>query len=98
MRAFSMIATSLVAGLLLTSNLLAQEPEESRIGAITITQLTVLRDQPSPTARVIQILKPGTNLLWVDGQRVNGFWRVIVMKGPRGWVADSKAQVVTPPP
>jgi hypothetical protein len=92
-----MIAIIFVAELLLTINLLAQDAEESRIGTITITQLTVLRDQPSSTARVIQILRPGTTLLWVDGQRVNGFWRVIVMKGPRGWVPDSKAQVVKPP-
>jgi hypothetical protein len=77
---------------------LGQEPDTVRLGHIVLRQPSQLRLRPDAGAAIVRPLESGTRLYWVEGERKNGFLRVMVRRGPIGWIPDTAAQLVQPPP
>jgi hypothetical protein len=66
-----------------------QEIEGAPAGKVVTARKTVLQTKAKPSGHIVQPLAPGTELRWIMGQKSNGFVRVMVPKGPSGWVPEN---------
>jgi len=76
----------------------AQDPESVATGTVTVKQATVLRSGPANGAPTLQPLPQGITLRWIEGQKRGTFYRVVVPRGPQGWVPEGAVDVASPPP
>jgi hypothetical protein len=90
----------LICLLVMASRSFAQEVEGAPAGKVTTARKTVLQADPKPSGHVVRSLASGEQLRWIMGQKSNGFVRVMVAKGPAGWVPEGdldKSQMVSAP-
>jgi len=82
----------------LASRSQAQDGPPVRVGELRVTSQTVLRVEPGNSASFVRLVAPGTTLRWLEGQRKHGYYRVLVPRGPQGWIPVSDAEVILKPP
>jgi hypothetical protein len=75
-----------------------QESDWVRLGKLKVVTATALTTKPEETAEPIQHLEAGTAVSWVEGEKKNNFYRVLLPKGLQGWIPTASATVVAVPP
>jgi len=55
-----------------------QESDWVRLGKLTVVTATALTAKPEETAKPIQHLDAGTAVSWVEGEKKNNFYRVLL--------------------
>jgi hypothetical protein len=63
-------------------------------GKVTTARKTFIKSAPTASAVATVTLPANTGLRWVMGQRQNKYVRVMVPKGPSGWVLESEVTKV----
>jgi hypothetical protein len=66
-------------------------------GKVTTTQKTALKTAPKASSAVVSTLAPNTDLRWVMGDHKGKYLRIMVPKGPSGWVLESDIKKVVEP-
>jgi hypothetical protein len=66
-------------------------------GKVTTTQKTELKTAPKASSVAVTMLAPNTDLRWVMGDRKGKYLRIMVPKGPSGWVLESEVKKVAEP-
>jgi hypothetical protein len=66
-------------------------------GKVTTTQKTALKTAPKASSAAVTMLAPNTNLRWVMGDHKGKYVRIMVPKGPSGWVLESDIRKVAEP-
>ena len=66
-------------------------------GKVTTTQKTALKTAPKAPSAAVMMLAPNTDLRWVMGDHKGKYVRVMVPKGPSGWVLESDVRKVAEP-
>jgi hypothetical protein len=79
---------------LLTSSLLAEEEQEPVFGMVTTNKKTAIKTAPNAQAPAARTLDPNTDLRWVHGDSKGKYVRVMVPKGPSGWVLEADVRKV----
>jgi len=80
------------------TKLWASDDEIPRVGLVQIVYSTALRARPESEALAFTIVPVNTRLYWVEGQESNGFFRVVGMRGPSGWVAAGDVHILQKAP
>lgn len=63
-------------------------------GKVTTTKKTALKTAPKAPSAAAMTLTANTDLRWVMGERKGKYVRVMVPKGPSGWVLESDVKKV----
>jgi hypothetical protein len=66
-------------------------------GKVTTTQKTALKIAPKASSAAVTMLSPNTDLRWVMGDHKGKYLRIMVPKGPSGWVLESEVKKVAEP-
>ena len=66
-------------------------------GKVTTTQKTALKTAPKAPSAAVMMLAPNTDLRWVMGDHKGKYVRVMVPKGPSGWVLAADVKKVSAP-
>jgi len=66
-------------------------------GKVTTTQKTALKTAPKASSAAVMTLAPNTDLRWVMGDHKGKYVRIMVPKGPSGWVLESDVTKVAEP-
>lgn len=91
---YSHLIVSLSAlALVLTPSARAQE-ETAVSGKVMTTKKTTLKAAPKAPAAVTMTLAADTDLRWVMGEKKEKYVRVMVPRGPSGWVLESDVRKV----
>jgi hypothetical protein len=69
-----------------------------RFGSVTTEKATVLKSHPKNSAATVRMIPTGTTLQWIEGQKKGNWVRVVLPKGPAGWVPAKMVTIVTQPP
>ena len=80
---------------------LSAQEDKARFGSVTTANPTFLKAGPTIASHNLKPVPAGTKLTWVEGQKKGKYYRVIMPKGPAGWVhagALDDTQNVQPPP
>src|SRR5690242_12715909 len=80
---------------------LGAQEDKARLGSVITANPTFLKAGPTISSHNLKPLPAGTKLTWVEGQKKGKYYRVIMPKGPAGWVhagALDATQNVQPPP
>jgi len=88
MRADTLIVQISILALFVAPCCDAQE-DTPLFGKVTTAKKTFIKSAPTASAVATIKLPPNTDLRWVMGQRKNKYVRVMVPKGPCGWVLES---------
>ena len=83
-----------LAALVLISSAMAQE-DSPVFGQVTTTKKTALKASPNAHGATATTLAPNTDLRWLMGQRKGKYVRVMMPKGPSGWVLEADVKIVT---
>jgi hypothetical protein len=83
-----------VLALFIVPCIYAQE-DTALSGKVTTVRKTFLKSEPTASAVATVTLPVNTDLRWVMGQRKDKYVRVMVPKGPSGWVLESEVKKVT---
>ena len=75
----------------------AQDAEQQNFGHARTTRLTTLRATPAGDGAPLRALLANETLRWVEGERRDGFLRVIQERGPVGWVNEADLAAIEPP-
>ena len=75
----------------------AQDADQQSFGHARTAHLTTLRATPAADGTALRALLADENVRWVEGERRNGFLRVIQERGPIGWVAEADLTAVQAP-
>jgi hypothetical protein len=86
------------AAVLLAAGTAAAQEEKLAAGTLKSTQATVVRASPKTGGTALRRIPAGSELTWVEGQKKGNFYRVVVPKGPVGWVPVGAVDVVEKPP
>lgn len=82
--------------LFITPSANAQE-DTPMSGKVTTTQKTALKTAPKASSAAVTMLAPNTDLRWVMGDHKGKYLRIMVPKGPSGWILESKVRKVAEP-
>jgi len=66
-------------------------------GKVTTTLTTQLKSAPTAASATVTTLDPNTDLRWVMGDHKGKYLRIMVPKGPSGWVLESDVKKVVEP-
>ena len=66
-------------------------------GKVTTTQKTAMKTAPKASSAAVVMLAPNTDLRWVMGDHKGKYVRIMVPKGPSGWVLESDVRKVAEP-
>jgi hypothetical protein len=92
---------SMIAIFTLAAVTLGAQEDKIRLGSVTTAKPTLLKAGPNISSHNLKSLPAGTKLSWVEGQKKGKYFRVILPKGPAGWVhaaaLDSTLDVQPPP-
>jgi hypothetical protein len=66
-------------------------------GKVTTTQKTALKIAPDASSAAVMTLAPDTDLRWVMGDHKGKYLRIMLPKGPSGWVLESEVRKVVEP-
>jgi hypothetical protein len=75
----------------------AQEVEQRSFGVAQTARATNLLAAPAVDGTVLRFLSSDEPLRWVEGERRNGFLRVVQERGPIGWAAEADLKNMQPP-
>lgn len=90
----SLLITALVAlPLFVTSSVVAQE-DTPVFGKVTTNKKTALKAAPNAHAAAAMTVDANTDLRWVMGDRKGKYVRVMIPKGPSGWVLEANVNKV----
>jgi hypothetical protein len=90
----SILITALVASpLFVTSPVLALE-DAPVFGKVATTKKTAIKAAPNAHAAAATTVDANTDLRWVMGERKGKYVRVMVPKGPSGWVLEANVNKV----
>jgi len=96
MRRALLIVSSVVLICLAASSVVADE-DQPVFGTVKTTKRTPIKIAPSAPAAAARMLDANTELRWVRGDRRGNYVRVMVPKGPLGWVLETDVQKVSEP-
>ena len=88
-----LIAALATLPLFVTSSVVALE-DAPAFGKVTTKKKTALKAAPKPQAAVATTVDANTDLRWVMGQHKGKYVRVMVPKGPSGWVLEADVNKV----
>jgi len=89
-----LLITALVAlPLFVTSSVVAQE-DTPVFGKVTTNKKTALKAAPNAHAAAAATVDANTDLRWVMGDRKGKYVRVMVPKGPSGWVLEANVNKI----
>jgi hypothetical protein len=80
--------------LLIATSVDAQEDETPRLGLIVTNRTASFRVSPQSTGGVLTTVPPNTRLYWVESQESGGYFRVVGLRGPSGWVSADDVQIL----
>ncbi len=90
----SLLITALVAlASFVTSSVVALE-DTPVFGKVTTTKKTALKAAPNAHAAAATMVDASTDLRWVVGDRKGKYVRVMIPKGPSGWVLEADVNKV----
>ena len=88
-----LIAALAALPLVVTSSVVALE-DAPAFGKVTTKKKTALKAAPKPQAAVATTVDANSDLRWVMGQHKGKYVRVMVPKGPSGWVLEADVNKV----
>src|SRR5882724_4257290 len=89
-----LLITALIAStLFVTSSVVAQE-DTPVFGKVTTNKKTVLKAAPNAHSAAATTVDADTDLRWVMGGRKGKYVRVMIPKGPSGWVLEADVNKV----
>jgi hypothetical protein len=91
-----MIVRSLLVFLTALALCSAQDREQARFGKIKTNVKTVARAAPRFNSQPLRTVEAEETLQWVEGTIVNDFVRVLLPKGPIGWIPATSLGVCKP--
>jgi hypothetical protein len=91
-----LIATASVVFALGSSSLSAEE-DTPVFGQVTTTKKTALKTAPNAQAPAASLVDANTDLRWIRGDQKGKYVRVMVPKGPIGWVLAADVKKVSAP-
>jgi hypothetical protein len=91
-----LIAASLVLGCFVTSPVVAQE-DSPVFGRVVTNKKTALKTAPNAHAAASVMVDANTELRWIGGDRKENYVRVMVPKGPHGWVLERNVKEIAVP-
>jgi len=95
LNAFSIYPALTIITLLSGRLIIAQERETDPVfGKVTTARVTALKTAPNAQGGAAAILPIDTELRWVMGQRASKYVRVMIPKGPSGWVLESDVRKI----
>jgi hypothetical protein len=89
-----LLITTLVAAALSGTSYVAALEDTPVFGKVTTTKKTALKAAPNAQAAVATTVGANTDLRWVIGERKGKYVRVMVPKGPSGWVLEADVNKV----
>jgi hypothetical protein len=93
MKRWLLIAALVSLPLFVTSSVVAQE-DTPVFGKVTTKKKTALKAAPNAQAAAATTVDANTDLRWVMGERKGKYVRVMVPKGPSGWVLEADVNKV----
>ena len=78
----------------LTGSLSFAQEDRPIVGKVATIRRTLLKDQPKAQAHTLTSITENTELPWIMGQTAGKFVRVIIPKGPTGWVLKSDIKII----
>ena len=88
-----LIAFSVAWMCFITSSVVAEE-DTPVFGKVTTTKKTALKAAPNAQSPAATMVDPDTDLRWVRGDRKGKYVRVMIPKGPSGWVLEADVKKV----
>lgn len=88
-----LIAALVALALFVTSSVVAQE-DTPVFGKVTTNKKTALKAAPNAHAAAAGTVDANTDLRWVMGDRKGKYVRVMIPKGPSGWVLEADVNKV----
>src|SRR5256886_3648097 len=93
MKRCQLIAALVALALFVTSSVVAQE-DTPVFGKVTTNKKTALKAAPNAHAAAAATVDANTDLRWVMGDRKGKYVRVMVPKGPSGWVLEANVNKI----
>jgi hypothetical protein len=93
----SLLIVSLVALVLWTAPPAQAQEDTPVFGKVTTTTQAALKTEPKAPSATAMTLAVDTDLRWVMGERKGKYVRVMVPRGPSGWVLESDVRKVSEP-
>jgi hypothetical protein len=87
------ITALLASSLFITSSAVALE-DTPAFGKVATTKKTAIKAAPNAHAAAATTVDANTDLRWVMGQRKGKYVRVMVPKGPSGWVLEANVKKI----
>ncbi|WP_284268675.1 hypothetical protein [Bradyrhizobium iriomotense] len=81
----------------LTMAIATAEEDIPVFGQVTTNRKTAFKVAPNAQAPATRTIEPNTDLRWVRGDRKGKYLRVMVPKGPTGWVLAADVKTVVKP-
>jgi hypothetical protein len=93
-----LLLIGLAIGLVCSMTLSAVAEEDSPVfGMVTTNKRTALKTSPNAQASAPAMVDANTNLRWLRGAQRGKYVRVMIPKGPSGWVLQADVQKVAEP-
>jgi hypothetical protein len=93
----SLLITCSVAFLCFAAPAAVAEEDSPVFGTVKTTKKTAVKVSPSAHAAAATLVGPNTDLRWVRGEAKGKYVRVMVPKGPLGWVLAADVNKVAAP-
>ncbi len=93
----SLLITFSVALVCFVTSSVAAEEETPVFGTVTTNKKTAIKAAPNAQAAAAKTVDVNTDLRWVRGDRKGKYVRVMIPKGPSGWVLEADVRKVAAP-
>src|SRR5258705_2826086 len=90
----SLLITFSVAFLCLVTSSVGAEEDTPVFGQVTTNKKTAVKAAPTVHAPAATMVEVNTDLRWVGGDRKGKYVRVMIPKGPSGWVLEADVNKV----
>lgn len=80
-----------------TSAYAIAEEDTPAFGQVTTNKKTAFKVAPNAQAAASKTIEPNTDLRWVRGDRKGKYLRVMLPKGPTGWVLAADVKTIARP-
>ena len=97
MKYYRLIVVQLAALALFVAPSINAQEDTPVSGKVTTTRKTALKIAPKASSAAVMRLAPGTDLRWVMGDHKGKYLRIMVPKGPSGWVLESDVAEIAEP-
>ena len=94
----SLVLTAIIASAaFMTSSAIAEEETEPVFGKVTTNKKTALKAAPNAHAVAATSVDANTDLRWLRGEHKGKYVRVMIPKGPSGWVLQADVNKIAEP-